>query len=118
MALFQPSIPPNTGAIAMYVEAFPDPRGFIETASAIEKPMVALKGGATAAGAKAASSHTGAPVPLWAFGPGAERLTTITDNTDVGRALRELLDEAGRTLDESPEARASRRAEGEALADG
>jgi acetyltransferase len=52
---------PETEAIAVYVEAFPNPREVFEvmrTVSAI-KPIVALKGGSTAAGARAASSHTG-----------------------------------------------------------
>ncbi len=51
----------ETKCIALYVEAFPDPHACVEalrSASKI-KPIVALKGGATAAGAKAASSHTG-----------------------------------------------------------
>ena len=52
---------PQTRAIAIYVEAFPDPQRFVETAARVskQKPIVAIKGGATAAGAKAASSHTG-----------------------------------------------------------
>lgn len=52
---------PETKAIALYVEAFPRPRESMEVLRAASKikPIVALKGGATAAGAKAASSHTG-----------------------------------------------------------
>ena len=51
----------ETRAIALYVEALTEPRAFVEAASAItpHKPIVALKGGTTEAGAKAASSHTG-----------------------------------------------------------
>jgi len=51
----------HTGALAVYVEAFQEPRAFYEVARAIaaEKAVVAIKGGTTAAGAKAASSHTG-----------------------------------------------------------
>ncbi|MDZ7728609.1 MAG: CoA-binding protein [Dehalococcoidia bacterium] len=50
-----------TRAIALYVEAFKEPRSFFEVAREVsrEKPVVAIKGGLTAAGAKAASSHTG-----------------------------------------------------------
>ena len=50
-----------TGAVAVYVEAFTEPRAFFDAARALaeRKPVVAIKGGATAAGANAASSHTG-----------------------------------------------------------
>lgn len=52
---------PQTTAIALYVEALADPRAFLELTREVSqrKPIVAIKGGATAAGAKAASSHTG-----------------------------------------------------------
>lgn len=51
----------DTGAVALYVEAFTEPRKFYDVAAELaqHKPVVALKGGATAAGARAASSHTG-----------------------------------------------------------
>jgi acetyl coenzyme A synthetase (ADP forming)-like protein len=52
---------PETHAIALYVEAIHEPEAFLEVAREVSKkcPMVAIKGGTTAAGAKAASSHTG-----------------------------------------------------------
>lgn len=52
---------PETKAIALYVEAIRDPEHFLAVAREITKtkPIVAIKGGTTAAGAKAASSHTG-----------------------------------------------------------
>ncbi len=52
---------PETNALALYVEAFKEPQAFIDAARAVagQKPVVAIKGGTTAAGAKAASSHTG-----------------------------------------------------------
>jgi acetyltransferase len=50
-----------TRSVALYVEAFKEPRAFYDAARdlARHKPVVAIKGGTTAAGAKAASSHTG-----------------------------------------------------------
>lgn len=52
---------PETGAVALYVEAFTEPLAFYEAARELAKvkPVVAIKGGTTAEGAKAASSHTG-----------------------------------------------------------
>jgi acetyl coenzyme A synthetase (ADP forming)-like protein len=52
----------NTGLIAMHLEDLKDGRSFAETAKrvSVKKPIVVLKAGRTAQGAKAASSHTGA----------------------------------------------------------
>ena len=52
----------NTQLIAMHLEDLKDGRAFAETASRVskEKPVVVLKAGRTAMGARAASSHTGA----------------------------------------------------------
>jgi acetyltransferase len=51
----------ETRAVALYVEAFTEPQEFLAAARDLSavKPVVAIKGGSTAAGAKAASSHTG-----------------------------------------------------------
>ncbi len=51
----------QTKAIAIYLEGAKAPRDFFETLKAVNavKPVVCIKGGSTAAGAKAASSHTG-----------------------------------------------------------
>ncbi|MDY6836012.1 MAG: CoA-binding protein [Chloroflexota bacterium] len=53
---------PGVKVILMYIEGLRDGRRFIEVAKQVtqEKPIVVIKGGKTAAGAKAASSHTGA----------------------------------------------------------
>ncbi|MEO6972454.1 MAG: acetate--CoA ligase family protein [Rhodoferax sp.] len=53
---------PNTKVIAMHLEDLKDGRSFAEVASRVskKKPVIVLKAGRTAAGAKAASSHTGA----------------------------------------------------------
>jgi acetyl coenzyme A synthetase (ADP forming)-like protein len=53
---------PAVSTILMYVENFGNPRRFLELASRItkRKPIIALKAGRSASGARAASSHTGA----------------------------------------------------------
>jgi acetyl coenzyme A synthetase (ADP forming)-like protein len=52
----------NTELIAMHLEDLKDGRAFAETAKRVSarKPVIVLKAGRTAQGAKAASSHTGA----------------------------------------------------------
>ena len=53
---------PDTDVVAGYFEGFKDPpklRRALEAANAARKPVVALKMGATAAGTRMASSHTG-----------------------------------------------------------
>jgi acetyl coenzyme A synthetase (ADP forming)-like protein len=52
----------GTRVILLYVESFGNPRKFLEIARRVtrKKPIVALKSGRSAAGARAASSHTGA----------------------------------------------------------
>jgi acyl-CoA synthetase (NDP forming) len=53
---------PNTGVIAIYIEGLPEGQGqaFKEICQAVsrKKPIVALKGGRTTAGRRAAQSHT------------------------------------------------------------
>ena len=39
-----------------------------------------------------ATSHTAAPVPVYAFGPGAELFDGLMDNTDIAKRLAQLLD--------------------------
>jgi acetyltransferase len=53
---------PNTDLILMYLESFGNPRKFTQLARRItkKKPIIAVKAGRTPAGARAASSHTGA----------------------------------------------------------
>jgi acetate---CoA ligase (ADP-forming) len=53
---------PATKVILLYIESFGDPTKFARIARRVssKKPIVAVKGGTTAAGARAASSHTGA----------------------------------------------------------
>jgi acetyl coenzyme A synthetase (ADP forming)-like protein len=53
---------PDTRVIALYLESFGNPRKFARVAPRVsrEKPIVAVKSGRSAAGARAAASHTGA----------------------------------------------------------
>jgi acetate---CoA ligase (ADP-forming) len=53
---------PDTGVLLLYLESFGNPRRFGRIARRItkEKPIIAVKSGRTAAGQRAASSHTGA----------------------------------------------------------
>jgi len=53
---------PNTDAILLYLESFGNPRSFSRIARRVSrrKPIVAVKGGRSAAGTRAASSHTAA----------------------------------------------------------
>ncbi|MCB1114421.1 MAG: bifunctional acetate--CoA ligase family protein/GNAT family N-acetyltransferase, partial [Chlamydiia bacterium] len=52
---------PNTHSILIYMETIGDPRSFLSAAReiALEKPIIVIKPGRTAAAAKAAASHTG-----------------------------------------------------------
>ena len=53
---------PGTRVILLYLESVPEPDRFLALARriAVKKPIVAFKGGRTAAGQRAAASHTGA----------------------------------------------------------
>ncbi len=53
---------PRTSVILLYLESFGNPRKFTELARRVSrtKPIIAVKSGRSKAGAKAASSHTGA----------------------------------------------------------
>jgi acetyl coenzyme A synthetase (ADP forming)-like protein len=89
---------PNTQVIAMHVEDIKDGRAFVESAKRVskEKPIVVLKAGRTAYGAKAAASHTGAlagtdRVYDAAFKEaGIVRARTLEDLLDWAKALAML----------------------------
>ena len=53
---------PETGLVALYLESFGNPRRFGRIARRVarKKPILAMKSGTTATGARAASSHTAA----------------------------------------------------------
>lgn len=80
----------STTAIGMFVEGVGEGRAFVEAASraAAAKPVVALKGGRHATGAKAAASHTGSlagsygPVRAAFLRAGVEETTSTQDFFD------------------------------------
>lgn len=85
----------RTRVIAMYVESFLDPRRFIPVARRVSrhKPIVAVKAGRTAQGARAAQSHTGALVGRDVSYDalfeecGIIRVTSVAELFDVSAAL-------------------------------
>ena len=86
---------PATKVVCMYIESFGNPRRFTEIAKRVtkKKPVLIVKSGRTAEGARAASSHTGAlagaDVTVQAFLDqcGVLRADTIEELFDVARAL-------------------------------
>jgi len=85
----------RTKVICMYLESFGNPRRFTETAKRVgrKKPILVVKSGRTAEGARAATSHTGAiagaDVTVSAFLEqcGVLRANTISELFDIARAL-------------------------------
>jgi acetyltransferase len=83
---------PNTKVILCYLESIEDGNKFLEVVSRVarKKPIIILKSGVSAAGARAASSHTGALAGLdiaydLAFDKcGVLRADTIADLFDYG----------------------------------
>jgi acetyl coenzyme A synthetase (ADP forming)-like protein len=86
---------PETRVIAMYLESFGNPRRFTEIAKRVtrQKPVLVVKSGRTAEGARAATSHTGAiagadvTVSALLEQCGVLRADTIEELFDVARAL-------------------------------
>jgi acetate---CoA ligase (ADP-forming) len=86
---------PETRVIAMYLESFGNPRRFTEIAKRVtrKKPVLVVKSGRTAEGARAATSHTGAiagadvTVSALLEQCGVLRADTIEELFDVARAL-------------------------------
>ena len=86
---------PGTDVILLYLESFGNPRRFIEIARRVgrRKPIVAVKSGRMAAGARAASSHTGSlagkdvAVDALCAQSGVIRTDTISELFDVAMLL-------------------------------
>jgi acetyl coenzyme A synthetase (ADP forming)-like protein len=86
---------PNTAVILLYLESFGNPRKFGQLARDVgrRKPVVAVKAGRSDAGARAASSHTGALaasdtiVDALFQHAGVIRTTTIEEMFDVAMLL-------------------------------
>ncbi|MDH3198400.1 MAG: acetate--CoA ligase family protein [Candidatus Krumholzibacteria bacterium] len=82
---------PHTDVIALYLESFGEPQRFFELSKRIskKKPIVVVKSGTSAAGARAASSHTGAMASLEVAveallqQAGVVRVSTIEEMIDV-----------------------------------
>jgi acetyl coenzyme A synthetase (ADP forming)-like protein len=87
---------PDTDVIALYLESFGNPRRFRRIAESVgrSKPIVAVKSGRSAAGARAAASHTGALLAasdltvdaLFAHA-GVIRTDTVAEQFDVAALL-------------------------------
>ncbi len=84
---------PETDVVLLYLESFGNPRKFAHVSRRVarKKPILAMKGGATAAGAKAASSHTAA------LAASEAAVDALFHQAGVLRArtLEELVDVAG-----------------------
>jgi acetyl coenzyme A synthetase (ADP forming)-like protein len=85
----------RVGVVLLYLESLDEPRRFLDVAArvAARKPVVVLKSGRTEAGARAASSHTGAlaaadtAVAAVLKQAGAVRVDTLAEMLDVVRAF-------------------------------
>jgi acetyl coenzyme A synthetase (ADP forming)-like protein len=85
----------KTKVIALYLESFGDPRRFTTLARRItaKKPIIVVKSGTTAAGSRAATSHTGAlaardiAADALLYQCGVIRVSTTEQMMDVARAL-------------------------------
>ncbi|MBI4939885.1 MAG: acetate--CoA ligase family protein [Actinobacteria bacterium] len=96
---------PATRTLCFLLESLPDGRAFVERARAVtaDKPVVVLKTGRSAAGARAAASHTAALASREAVWRGAFRQAGVVEVTSG----QELLDVA-RALDGQPLPRGDR----------
>jgi len=97
---------PATDVMLLYLESFGNPRKFAEIARRVskQKPIVAVKAGRSAAGARAAQSHTGALASSDAIvadlfrQAGVIRTDTLEEMFDVGSLLSQQPLPAGRRV--------------------
>lgn len=97
---------PNTSVILLYLESFGNPRKFVRIARSLSasKPVIAVKAGRTAAGTRAAASHTGAlattqvGVEALSRQAGVIRVDTLEELFDVATLLSHQPVPAGRRL--------------------
>lgn len=88
----------NTDVILSYIESFTDPWNFSEVATEVsrKKPIIIVKSGKTAAGARAASSHTGAlatnesALTATLSSAGVVRVSTVEELFDCAMAFSKL----------------------------
>jgi acetate---CoA ligase (ADP-forming) len=97
---------PSTDVMLLYLESFGNPRKFAEIARRVsrKKPIVAVKSGRSAAGARAAQSHTGALASADAVvaelfrQSGVIRTDTLEEMFDVASLLAQQPLPAGRRV--------------------
>ena len=85
----------HTSVVALYLESFGNPAHFGRIAREVarQKPVIALKGGSTAVGARAAASHTAAlassevAVDALFHQAGVQRMRTLPDFLDAASVL-------------------------------
>lgn len=94
---------PQTTAIGMFVEGFGDGRRFVEVARKVtaRKPVVVLKAGKMAAGAKAAASHTGSMAGSHAATRAGLRRAGVIEAADT-EAFFDAMDAAAVGLNKKP----------------
>lgn len=81
---------PDTSALAMYLESATDDRSFVELASraaSLDKPLIVLRSAVSAAGARAAASHTGAIVGDSAAFDAAVREYGVIEARDIDELI-------------------------------
>lgn len=80
---------PEVDCVLVYLEGMAEPAGFVDAAGRLarQKPVAVLRGGVTAAGARAAASHTGAMASDDAVISAGLRAAGVID----ARSMRELI---------------------------